>query len=240
MLKCIIVEEQPQAIQVLKNYIRKVSFLEIAGAFKEIKEALDFLKNNSTDLIFLDTGKHMKNTNSYVPVFQNHGMVILISTNGKHALDGFEHNVVDFLVKPFLFERFNKAVEKAHKIRFHPDHAKSEMQKSKPLKGGYIFIKESTRLVRIELDDIYYIMGLKNYVSILTKTQRIVSLQTMKQMEEMLPSHRFIRVHRSYFVAIDKIISVEKQQIQVKDKVIPIGNAYLTLFMKRLMKINNT
>jgi DNA-binding LytR/AlgR family response regulator len=83
-------------------------------------------------------------------------------------------------------------------------------------------------------------MGLKNYVSILTKPQRIVSLQTMKQMEELLPSHRFIRVHRSYFVALDKIISVEKQQIQVKDKVIPIGNAFLTSFMKRLTKRNNT
>lgn len=109
-----------------------------------------------------------------------------------------------------------------------------------PLKGGYIFIKESTRLLRVELDDIFYIMGLKNYVSIFTKNQRIVSLQTMKQIEELLPSHRFIRVHRSYFVAIDKIISVEKKQIHLKDKIIPIGNAYLPPFMKRLLKKYHT
>jgi DNA-binding LytR/AlgR family response regulator len=108
-----------------------------------------------------------------------------------------------------------------------------------PLKGGYIFIKESTRLLRLDLDDIYFVMGLKNYVSIFTKSQRIVSLMTMKQIEEILPSNRFVRVHRSYFVALDKIISVEKQQIHVKDKAIPIGNAYLPLFMKRVLKNNH-
>ncbi len=107
------------------------------------------------------------------------------------------------------------------------------------IKGGYIFIKEGTRLVRIELDDIYYIMGLKNYVSIYTKSQRIVSLLTMKEMEEILPSHRFARVHRSYFVALDKIISVEKQQILMKDKVIPIGNLFLSSFMKKLVNRSN-
>lgn len=104
----------------------------------------------------------------------------------------------------------------------------------KAWKGGYVFIKESTRWIRLELDDIYYVMGLKNYVSIFTRSQRIVTLQTMKQMEEILPAHRFMRVHRSYFVAMDKIISVEKQQIYVKDKFIPIGSIYLSLFMKRL------
>jgi len=114
-----------------------------------------------------------------------------------------------------------------------------EAKKPLSLKGGYIFIKEGTRLLRVELDDIYYIMGLKNYVSILTKSLRIVSLMTMKEMEDLLPSHRFIRVHRSYFVAMDKIISVEKQQIHMKDKIIPIGNIYLPLFMKRLAKISN-
>jgi DNA-binding LytR/AlgR family response regulator len=165
-------------------------------------------------------------------------MVILTSANRNLALEGFENNVVDFLVKPVLFDRFYRAAEKAYKIKKSAEQGKQHPE-SAPLKGGYIFIKESTRLVRVELDDIYYVMGLKNYVSILTKSHRIVSLQTMKQMEELLPSHRFIRVHRSYFVAIDKIISVEKQQVHVKDKVIPIGSIYLSHFMKKLLKISN-
>ena len=164
--------------------------------------------------------------------------MILISSNKSLAYDALEYNVVDFLLNPILFERFFRAVEKAYKIKFPAEKQKSSLETTQ-LKGGFIFIKEATRLIRLELDDIYYVMGLKNYVSIMTKSHRIVSLQTMKQMEELLPGRRFIRVHRSYLVALDKIISVEKQQIHVKDKVIPIGNVYLTVFMKKISKMGN-
>jgi DNA-binding LytR/AlgR family response regulator len=239
MLKCIIVDDQPQAIQLLKNYIKKIPFFVLTGAFSDSKSALIWLENNQTDLVFLDAGKSLQTGSRSISVFQHKVMIILTSSNRRFALDGFDHGVVDFLMKPILFERFHIAAEKVYKIKFPPSQTKWVSQ-TLPLKGGYIFIKESTRLLRVELDDIYYIKGLKNYVSILTKSHRIVSLQTMKQMEEILPSHRFIRVHRSYFVALDKIISVEKQQIQVKDKVIPIGNAYLPFFMKKLTKRSNT
>jgi DNA-binding LytR/AlgR family response regulator len=239
MLKCIIVGDRPQDIQLLKNHIKKVPFLALVGVFPDSKSALISLENNHADLVFLDIGKSLQRKNNSISVFQHNAMTILISSDRKLALDGFDLGVVDFLLKPILFERFHRAAEKAYKMKIPPSRTKS-ISHIEPLKGGYIFIKESTRLLRVELDDIYYVMGLKNYVSILTKTQRIVSLQTMKQMEELLPSHRFIRVHRSYFVAIDKIISVEKQQIQVKDKVIPVGSAYLAAFMKKLTKIPNT
>jgi DNA-binding LytR/AlgR family response regulator len=236
MLKCIIVDDQPKATQVLKNYIRKNPLLEFTGIYDDPKEALNSLENNPADLVFLDIKKAHPAGSPSIASFQSSAMVILTSTNGKFALDGFENGVADFIIKPVKYERFCRAAEKAYKLKF-PDPLPSVSQ-IKPLKGGYIFIKEATRLVRIELDDIYYVMGLKNYVSILTKTQRIVSLQTMKQIEELLPPHRFIRVHRSYFVAMDKIISVEKQQIYMKDKVIPIGNIYLSLFMEKLLKVS--
>ena len=238
MLKCIMVDEQAQATQVFKNYIKKIPFLNLTGSFTDSKAALVFLKNKPADLVFLHIRKPEKSGRPFIRLFQLNAMVILISLNKNLALEGFENNVVDFLVKPVLFERFYRAAEKAYKINKPAEQGKWHPE-SAPLKGGYIFIKESTRLVRVELDDIYYVMGLKNYVSILTKSHRIVSLQTMKQMEELLPSHRFIRVHRSYFVAIDKIISVEKQQVHVKDKVIPIGSIYLSHFMKKLLKISN-
>ncbi len=239
MLKCIVVGDQSPEIQLLKNYIKKIPFLTLAGTYSDSKEALNALENNRTDLVFLDIGKSLQTKSYAIAAFQHRAMVILISSNRKLALDGFEHGVVDFIMKPILFDRFRVAAEKAYKLKSPPSLSKSPSQ-IMPLKGGYIFIKESTRLLRVELDDIFYVMGLKNYVSILTKTQRIVSLQTMKQMEELLPRHRFVRVHRSYFVAVDKIISVEKQQIQVKDKLIPIGNAYLSLFMMRLLKNSHT
>jgi DNA-binding LytR/AlgR family response regulator len=235
MLNCIIVDSQPQPSQALKNYIKKLPILEYAGSFTDSRDALVFLKNNPVDLIFLDIRKPIQNTSPEFHLFQQNVMVILMSTHRKLAIDAIENNAVDFLVKPLLFERLYNATEKAYKIKFPTTNS----GQPSTIKGGYIFIKEGTRLVRIELDDIYYVMGLKNYVSIYTKSQRIVSLLTMKEMEEILPSHRFARVHRSYFVALDKIISVEKQQILMKDKVIPIGNLFLSSFMKKLVNRSN-
>ena len=234
MLKCIVIDDQIESVHALKNFIKKVSFLDFKGSFSNVQSALSFLDNHPVQLIFLDIKKSISAENHPVDIFQQTALVILISANRKFALDGFDHGVVDFLVKPLLFDRFYKAAEKAYKIKslsFHGNY----FHPAEPPKGGYVFIKEGTRLLRVELDDIYYVMGLKNYVSILTKSHRIVSLQTMKQIEDLLPAHRFMRVHRSYFVALDKIISVEKQQIQMKDKRIPIGNIYLPLFMKKLL-----
>ena len=235
MLNCIIIDSQPRNVQVLKNYIKKLPILEFAGSFTDAREALVFLKTNPVDLIFMDIHKTIQSSSPEFQLFQQKVMVILMSANRKFAIDAIENNAVDFLVKPLLFERLYNAAEKAYKIKFPTIHSGSLSS----IKGGYIFIKEGTRLVRIELDDIYYIMGLKNYVSIYTKSQRIVSLLTMKEIEEILPSHRFARVHRSYFIALDKIISVEKQQILMKDKVIPIGNLFLSSFMKKLVNRSN-
>jgi DNA-binding LytR/AlgR family response regulator len=238
MLKCIIVVDQVQTVQALKSHIRKIPFLELTGSFNDPKEALVFLKNKPADLVFFNMHRSPQADSTQIHIFQLHAMVVLISSNKSLAYDAFENNAVDFLLKPVQFERFFRAAEKAYRVKFPAESIKSTTEISH-LKGGFIFIKEATRLIRLELDDIYYIMGLKNYVSIMTKSHRIVSLQTMKQMEELLPARRFMRVHRSYFVALDKIISVEKQQIHVKDKVIPIGHVYLPLFMKKIMKISN-
>lgn len=238
MLKCIIVDDQPQTVQTLRNYIKKIPFMELAGIFPDPKDALLSLKNNPADLVFLHIQKPIGSSSPLLPLFKQNTIIILLAATGRYALDGYERGAADYLLKPILFERFYRAAERAYTLKNPPDQTR-KLSQSANLKGGYIFIKESTRLIRVELDDIYYVMGLKNYVSILTKSHRIVSLQTMKQMEELLPAHRFARVHRSYFVAMDKIISVEKQQIHVKDKVIPIGNIYLSMFMKRLAKITS-
>jgi len=238
MLKCIIVNELAQATQSMKNFISKIPFLEFAGAFTDPNAALVSLKKKPADLVFLHIRRQEQTAQPFIQVFQMNAMVILTSANSNLALTGFENNVVDFLVKPVSFERFYIAAEKAYKLKYLPEHAKPNIE-TKSLKGGYIFIKEATRFVRVDLDEIYFVMGLKNYVSIFLKSNRIVSLQTMKQMEELLPTNRFIRVHRSYLVALDKINSVEKQQIHLKDKVIPIGNIYLSMFMKKLGNMSN-
>jgi DNA-binding LytR/AlgR family response regulator len=238
MLKCVIVDSHPQTILSLRNFIKKISFLDYANAFALPRDAFIFIKNNPVDLIFLEVRKSILTGSPSFNLLRQGIPVILLSTNKKFAFDAIELQAIDFLAKPVSFERFFMAAEKAYNIKF-PRGIGLPAFSSSSLKGGYIFVKEGTRLVRVELDDIYYVMGLKNYVSIYTKTQRVVSLLTMKEMEELLPPHRFTRVHRSYFIALDKIVSVEKQRVHLKDKIIPVGNVYLPPFMKKLNKIPN-
>ena len=250
MLKCLIIDDDAPSLALMKTFFKEIPFLELSATFPDTPAARSFLKINSVDLIFLNLSSAPDEIPAVV-FLQRYAMVILTSANAKFAMHGFEHNVFDYLIKPFEFERFYKSVSKAYTLRFHPESRLSGAALSSPstisspaptalqMKGGYIFIKEATRILRVELDDIQYIMSLKNYVSIHTKTHRIVSLQTMKQMEDMLPVHRFARVHRSYFVALDKIVSIEKQQILIKDKLIPIGNIYLNAFMLRLSKTSH-
>ena len=233
MLKCLIIDDEPLAVKLLEEYVRKVPFLELTNAIHHPVDALVSLNTQPIDLIFLDIQMPQLTGIQFMQVLQNRAQVIVTSAYQEYAIDGFEHNVTDYLLKPISFERFYRAVEKAYRLKFpaEPPKAAPEWQ---PKTGGYIFVKVETKMVRVELDDILYVMGLKNYVSIFTKTQRIITLQTMKQLEDTLPSNRFVRVHKSYIVALDKIVSVEKQEIFVKDTAIPIGNMYAEHFFKLL------
>jgi DNA-binding LytR/AlgR family response regulator len=224
-----VIDDEPLAISLLKDHISKVSFLELAGVYSNPVEALLEFNNNPVDLIFLDIQMPQLNGVQFMQLLQNRAQVIIASAYQEYAIDGFENNVVDYLLKPISFERFYRAVEKAYNQK-HPSAKISKAPDVLPATGGYIFVKVENKMVRVELDDILYVEGLKNYVSIYTKTQRIISLQVMKQLEEVLPSHRFIRVHKSYIVALDKIQAIEKQEIYIKDQIIPIGNTYAEHF----------
>ena len=160
MLKCIIVAEPAQTVHVLKNLIRKIPFLELTGSFDDPKDALVSLKTKPADLVFFDMRRSPQSDKTQIRVFQLHALVILISSNKSLAYDAYENNVVDFLLKPLQFERLFRAAEKAYKTKF-PGELKKSTAELTQLKGGFIFIKESTRLIRLELDDIYYVMGLR-------------------------------------------------------------------------------
>jgi len=233
MLKCMVIDDEPLAIQLLANHISKVSFLEMINTFNNPMEGLISFNSNPADLIFLDIQMPQLTGIQFMKLLQNRAQVIITSAYEEYAIDGFEHNVTDYLLKPISFERFYKAVEKAYNLK-NPSHKLESTQDLYPATGGYIFVKVETKMVRVELDDILFIEGLKNYVSIYTKTQRIVTLQVMKQLEEILPANRFVRVHKSYIVALDKINSIERQEIYIKDRVIPIGITYQEQFFKLL------
>jgi DNA-binding LytR/AlgR family response regulator len=233
MLKCMVIDDEPLAIQLLATHISKVSFLELANTFNNPMEALISFNSNPVDLIFLDIQMPQLTGIQFMKLLQNRAQVIITSAYEEYAIEGYEHNVTDYLLKPISFERFYKAVEKAYNIN-NPSHKLNPKQDLSNATGGYIFVKVETKMVRVELDDILFIEGLKNYVSIFTKSQRIVTLQVMKQLEEILPSNRFIRVHKSYIVALDKINSIERQEISINDRIIPIGITYQEQFFKLL------
>jgi DNA-binding LytR/AlgR family response regulator len=233
MLKCTVIDDEPLAIQLLENHIARVPFLELASTFNNPMEALINFNSKPLDLIFLDIQMPQLSGIHFMQLLQNRAQVIITSAYQEYAIDGFEHNVVDYLLKPIAFERFYKAVEKAYNQR-NPTRVINKSEEMHPATGGYIFVKVETKMVRVELDDILYIEGLKNYVSIHTKTQRIITLQVMKQLEEVLPPNRFIRVHKSYIVAMDKINAIERQEIYINDRIIPIGITYQEHFFKLL------
>jgi DNA-binding LytR/AlgR family response regulator len=233
MLKCMVIDDEPLAIQLLANHISKVSFLELASSFNNPMEALISFNTDPADIIFLDIQMPQLTGIQFMKLLQNRAQVVITSAYEQYAIDGFEHNVTDYLLKPISFERFYKAVEKAHNLK-NPAQKLEPKQEVHPTTGGYIFVKVETRMVRVELDDILFIEGLKNYVSIFTKTQRIVTLQVMKQLEEILPPNRFVRVHKSFIIALDKINSIERQEIYIGDRIIPIGITYQEHFFKML------
>ena len=233
MLRCMVIDDEPLAITLLEDHVGKVSFLELVSTFNNPMEALISFNSNPVDLIFLDIQMPQLNGVQFMQLLQNRAQVIITSAYHEYAIDGFEHNVIDYLLKPIAFERFYKAVEKAYNLK-NPTQKLNRSMEMHPATGGYIFVKVETKMVRVELDDILFIEGLKNYVSIYTKTQRIVTLQVMKQLEEVLPANRFVRVHKSFIVALDKITSIERQEIHIKDRIIPIGNTYQEHFNKLL------
>ncbi|OQP50023.1 DNA-binding response regulator [Niastella koreensis] len=233
MFTCMVIDDEPLAIQLLANHIGKLPFLELTNEFNDPMEALLSFSNHPVDLIFLDIQMPQLNGIQFMKLLQNRSRVIITSAYQKYAIEGFEHDVVDYLLKPIRFERFYKAVEKAYKLK-NPDQQPEPPKELQPATGGYIFVKVETRMVRIELDDILFVEGLKNYVSINTKTQKFISLQTMKQLEETLPHNRFVRVHKSFIIALDKISSIERQEITIQDRIVPIGLTFQEQFFKLL------
>jgi DNA-binding LytR/AlgR family response regulator len=232
MLKCIIVEKKGSATS-LENHIRRIPFLKIVATFSNPMDALLNFNSTTIDLIFLDIPECEQAPIQFLTLLQNRAQVIITSANKDNAIVGFEHNVTDCLLHPVSFERFFKAVDKVliQKKLLERVEISRDLH---PATGGYIFVKFETRIVRVELDDILFIEGLKNYVSIYTKTQRIVTLQVMKQLEKVLPPNRFVRIHKSYIVALDKIGSIERNEIHIHNQILPIGVTYQQPFLRLL------
>ena len=222
-IKCHIIEDEEMASKLLELYVSKLPALELVAVSHNPLHALESLKTNPVDLLFLDIRMPEMTGLAFLELLPKRPLAILTTAFSEFALESYELDVVDYLKKPITFERFLKAVQKVEH-RLHP-------AQSPPTDPDYIFIKEGTRFVKVDLDDVLFIEGLKNYAAIHTVSERIVSLQRLKALEDQLPADRFIRVHNSYIVAKRAISSVKENEIRIGATQIPIGETYLKGFM---------
>ena len=222
-MNCIIVDDEPLAQNLLEGFVNKVPFLKLKAKCKSAFEAVEALQNHEIELIFLDI--HMPDISGIEFIKSNENLPLIIFTTAysHYALEGFEHNAVDYLLKPISFERFTKAVNRAFDL--HKLKSKTVSESDSDSKD-YMFVKADYKLVKIKFDDILYIEGLKDYVKIVTAEKTILTLNRMKNMKEKLPAGKFIRIHRSFIISTDKINSVNKSAVQIGKKNIPVSDFY--------------
>ena len=230
MINAIIVDDEPLALDVLETYIDKLPEINLVARCNNALEANEALKNNSINLMFLDIQMPQLTGIDFLKTLKNPPLVIFTTAYANYAIEGFELNAIDYLLKPISLERFMKAVNKAiEQIELQrkdsPSSAASEAEDS-----DFIFVKADKKLVKIKYSDILYVEGLKDYVIIRMDTNRVITLQTMKSLEDKLPSNIFKRIHRSYIVNIDRINAVVGNMIEINEKGqakhLPIGKNY--------------
>ena len=237
-LTCYIIDDEPLAQEILEEYIKKVSFLELKGSFMSPLEAAASLKEDKPDILFLDINMPELDGLSFIPMLNPKPIIILTSAYDQYALKAFELEVKDYLLKPFSFERFYKGV-----LRIYHEQNQGHETGNKESKPGikseqeYIFIKVGQRIQKVAVSDILFVEGMKDYLRIHTVEEKIMTLLSFAKLEELLPSHGFARVHRSFLVAIDKIDHIEKNRIWITDQAIPISDTYADAFYKMIKGI---
>ena len=226
-ISCIIVEDEPLARNLLTDYVRKVPHLNLVRTFANPLEAIDFLRENPVDLLFLDIQMPEITGISLLKVLQKKPLVVLTTAYSDYALESYDFDVLDYLLKPITFERFLRTVEKANqRIVTAPAAEKTNADPGPP----FVFVKDGTKLVKIRLDDILYVEGLKDYVTIHTRQQKVVTLQRLKNLEDQLPANKFIRIHHSFIIALDAIDAVHKGEVQIGNASLPISDSYKKSF----------
>ncbi len=233
-MKCIIVDDEPLALEILSDYVSKTAGLDLVNTYTNPIEAFASIEKDKIQLIFLDVQMPELTGIQFMKLLGNKAKVILTTAYPEYALDGYEHNIIDYLLKPISFERFQKAIQKIGSFTEVLNFSESKIGAEDQNILEHIFVKTEHKIVRIDLNDILYIEGLKDYISIYTPSERILTLMNMKKVEELLPSKRFIRVHKSYIVSMEKIKSIEKNRIYIEEQGIPIGDTYKDEFYIRL------
>ena len=222
MINCIIVEDSPLAVEKLTDFIRQVPVLHLLQSFDNGIEAIAFIQTQTVDLVFLDIQMEQFSGLQFLEAVRVPPKVIIVSAYSKYAIQGFEHNVCDYLLKPYSFERFLKAIDKVQ----------SELKVTAA--KTWLFVKTEYRMERVDFCDVLYIEGMGAYLRIVCKNAKIMTLQTFSQIEKALPANQFLRIHKSFIVSLDKIENVERNVVKIGEQRIPVGKNYQEEFYRKL------
>jgi two-component system, LytTR family, response regulator len=237
-IKCIAIDDEPLALEIIKDYCSKVPFLELIRTFDNAMESIEFIRSTPPDLIFLDIQMEELTGIQLLNALKHRPYVIFTTAFDSYAIQGFDLDVMDYMLKPISFERFVKGVD-----RVYEKMQLDQMMKSKPgaqaaaISGdSYFFVKTETRMEKVLYADVLFVEGMGDYWRIITRTKKIMSLLNYKKLEEILPAAQFVRVHKSFIVALDKIESIERNRIRIADRMIPISETYRKIFFDMIEK----
>lgn len=228
-IRCLIVDDEPLALDVLESYLTNDSELEMVGKAENALEAAEILRKNKVDIIFLDI--HMPEIDgiSFVRSLTNPPLIVFTTAYSEYAITGFELNAIDYLLKPISPERFEQAVNKAREYF----NIRSQAPASNPeIEEDSIFIKANQKQQKVSFSNILYVEAFADYVKIFTPEKRLVTLQTMKNMEQKLPADLFCRIHRSFIVGLRHISAFSSTEVEVNGQKLPVGKNYREAFMK--------
>lgn len=234
MIRTIAIDDEPLALKLVNGYIAKTPFLELLAAFDNPLDAIEYLKDNPAELIFLDIQMPDLSGIEFTRILENRPKIIFTTAYEKYALEGFKLEAVDYLLKPFSYEEFLTAAKKVQKLIGLEQKAAHQVE----VNNEFLFLKSEYKIRRINFNEIEYIEGLKDYVKVYLHNgpKPILSLNSLKSLEAKLPSEKFMRVHRSFIVNLDKIHTIERSRIVFGKTYIPVGEQYKEKFQEFLNK----
>ena len=232
-MKCIIVDDEPIARKGIQKLLSQIAQLELLDSFNSAEAASKFMENTVVDLVFLDINMPGINGIEFARTIPKHTLIIFTTAYSEYALDGFEVDAIDYLVKPIDQTKFRKAVDKA--ITYHSLLLEEDKNNMEKVEEDYIFVKSERKFFKVNLKDILFIEGLKDYVIIHLEEQKIITRMTIKNMHELLPQNIYLRINRSYIVNKDKIDSFDNNDVFINKHEIAIGNLYRDEFFENLL-----
>jgi len=236
-IKCVVTEDEPLARDVLCKYIAELDYLELTGICSDAMKTLHLLKTRPVDLLFLDIMMPRLNGIDMLRSLQHPPRVILTTAYPDYAIQAFELNAIDYLLKPISFERFVLAVNRFFNFRptgDFPALVTPAENNAGDADDGFIYLKAEKKMVKVFLKDIIMIESLRDYVKVITQNQQIISYQKIGYLEERLPEKKFLRIHRSYIIAVDQILSFNTTSVDITSRSLPIGRSYKDMVMNML------